>query len=84
MEITSQLQHIILGEKHTNILNIHKIPVSYIKIWQIFYISDVVVATLLLIAFPQVFNFSSETNPDQVRKWIARFVAEIRFCNVTY
>ena len=65
--LTSQLQYgnylsastYYLGEKHTNILNIHKIPVSKIKIWQIFYISDVVLATLLLIAFPQVFNFSS-------------------------
>ena len=38
MEITSQLQHNISGEKHTNILNIHKI--SKIKIRQIFYISD--------------------------------------------
>ena len=40
MEITSQLKHNILVEKHTNILNIHKIPISKIKIRQIFYISD--------------------------------------------
>ena len=46
MEITSQLQHNIWGEKHTNILNIHKIPVSKIKIWQIFSFSYVVLATL--------------------------------------
>ena len=40
MEITSQLQHIFWGEKHTNILNIHKI--LKMKIWQIFHISEVV------------------------------------------
>ena len=89
MEITSQPQHVILvGEKHTNLLNIHKIPISKIKIWQIFHVSSTIwpggQATLLLIAFLRVFNFSSQTSPDQVRKWIARFVAEICFCNVTY
>ena len=42
MEITSQPQHGILGEKHTNILNIHKIPIFEIKIWQIFHISYMV------------------------------------------
>ena len=43
MEITSQLQHVILvGEKHTKLLNIHKIPISEIKIWQIFHISYMV------------------------------------------